>query len=64
MSNTMRAIVGQGKRRIDTPTNLTYRKVKTGEPFADDKIDQSLKALYATGLFADVTMRREGNDLI
>ncbi len=63
-SNTIRDIVVQGNRRIETPTILTYMKVQPGEPFADDKIDQSLKALYATGLFADVTMRREGNDLI
>ena len=35
-----------------------------GDPFAADRIDKALKNLFATGLFADVTFRREGNTLI
>ena len=35
-----------------------------GDTFDADRIDQSLKALFATGLFADVTLRREGNALV
>ena len=35
-----------------------------GRQFDADRIDRSLKALFATGLFTDVTLRREGDALI
>src|SRR6267143_1639347 len=35
-----------------------------GDPFDDERVDRSLKALFATGLFADVTLRRDGDVLV
>jgi outer membrane protein insertion porin family len=38
--------------------------VQPGDPFDPDRIDRSLKTLYATGLFQDVTLRRDGSTLV
>jgi outer membrane protein insertion porin family len=38
--------------------------VAPGEPFDPAKLDQSLKNLFATGLFDDVSLRREGDVLV
>jgi len=54
----------EGTQRIEPTTVRSYIVVKPGDPFDPNRIDQSLKALFATGLFADVTLRREGNALI
>lgn len=53
-----------GNTRIETSTILSYMVVRPGDPFSQDDLDRSLKTLYATGLFSDVTLRREGNDLL
>ncbi|MGO3517287.1 MAG: outer membrane protein assembly factor BamA [Acetobacter cibinongensis] len=52
-----------GNTRIETNTVLSYMVVRAGDPFAQDDLDRSLKTLYATGLFKDVSLRREGNVL-
>ncbi|WP_240035597.1 outer membrane protein assembly factor BamA [Hwanghaeella grinnelliae] len=57
-------IVVQGSQRIETETVLSYLSVKEGDPFDPSAINQSLKTLFSTGLFADVTMRQEGNALV
>ncbi len=57
-------IAVEGTNRIDPETVGSYLLVKVGEPYDPAKVDQSLKALFATGLFADVTIRREGATLI
>src|SRR5687767_7610913 len=54
----------EGTQRIEPTTVRSYIVVKPGDPFDPNRIDQSLKALFSTGLFADVTLRREGNALI
>jgi outer membrane protein insertion porin family len=38
--------------------------VQAGDQFDPDRIDRSLKTLYATGLFQDVQLGRVGNDLV
>ena len=43
---------------------LLHGDLQPGDPFAADSIDKALKNLFATGLFADVNFRREGNTLI
>ncbi|MCC6105134.1 outer membrane protein assembly factor BamA [Acetobacter sp.] len=52
-----------GNTRIETNTVLSYMVVRPGDSFSQDDLDRSLKTLYATGLFRDVTLRREGNTL-
>lgn len=53
-----------GTERIEPATVLSYLSVKPGDPFSADAVNQSLKQLYATGLFADVKLAREGNTLV
>jgi len=54
----------QGTQRIDPGTVRSYMLIQPGDLFDPDRLDRSLKALFATGLFADVTIRRRGDDLL
>ena len=54
----------EGTQRIEPETVRSYLRLNPGDPFDPIKIDQSLKSIFATGLFADVTLRRESNALI
>ena len=60
----IQSIVVQGNKRIETGTVLSYMVLQPGDPFDVDRMDRSLKTLYATGLFSDVNIRREGNNLV
>ncbi|MEK9967336.1 MAG: POTRA domain-containing protein, partial [Rhodospirillaceae bacterium] len=53
-----------GTQRIDPSTVNAYMQIKPGERYDPAKVDDSLKNLFNTGLFADVTLRREGDALI
>ncbi len=53
-----------GTQRIDPSTVNSYMQLKPGERYNAAKVDDSLKNLFNTGLFADVTLRREGNSLV
>ena len=61
---TIDEIAVQGTQRIEAQTVLSYMTVGPGGPFDPAKLNESLKRLFETGLFADVTLRREGDDLI
>ncbi len=54
----------EGIQRIEPETVRSYLLVQTGDPWDPERIDRSLKALFATGLFADVKLTREGNVLV
>ena len=54
----------EGNQRVEPETVRSYMVVGAGDSFDAAGIDRSLKALFATGLFADVTMRREGDILL
>lgn len=58
------AIRVEGTQRIEAATVRSYMRVNPGDPFDPVRLDRSLKNLFSTGLFADVTLRREGNVLI
>jgi outer membrane protein insertion porin family len=53
-----------GTQRIDPETVQSYLLIKPGDEADAEKLDRSLKALFATGLFADVTLRQDGGTLI
>jgi outer membrane protein insertion porin family len=53
-----------GTQRIEPETVRSYLQIQPGEPWDEEKLDASLKALFATGLFADVNLSREGNVLV
>ncbi len=54
----------EGTQRIEPETVRSYLRVNPGERFDSLLLDESLKSIFATGLFADVTLRRVGNVLI
>jgi outer membrane protein insertion porin family len=62
--DTIQSIKVNGNQRIEEGTILSYMLVQPGDSFNSDRIDKSLRTLYATGLFADVSIRREANDLV
>lgn len=63
-NDVISSIVVEGNQRIEAETVRSYMAFKQGDVYDDEKVDQSLKTLFGTGLFADVTIRREGNRLI
>ena len=62
---TIGDIVVQGNERIDLGTVLTYLPARARERF-DPLVDapRSLRALYETGLFEDVSLARRGADTL
>jgi outer membrane protein insertion porin family len=60
----IRRIVVKGNQRIERDTILSYMTLKEGDGYNAALIDESLKTLFATGLFADITMRPDGSTLL
>ena len=54
----------EGLQRIEPETIYSYILVKAGDPWDPERVDASGKALFATGLFADVKLDRQANTLI
>ncbi|MBI1776357.1 MAG: outer membrane protein assembly factor BamA [Proteobacteria bacterium] len=54
----------EGTQRIEPDTVRSYLLLKPGDPFDPERMDRSLKALFATGLFADVGLQRQGSQLL
>jgi outer membrane protein insertion porin family len=54
----------EGLQRIEPETIRSYLLLQKGDPFDPERIDSSLKALFATGLFADVKLDRQGSALV
>ena len=62
--DTIREIRINGVQRIEPATVLTYLGVRVGEQASSDTLNQALKNLYGTGLFADVTMKQDRGVLL
>lgn len=54
----------EGAQRLEPETVTSYLALAKGDAASSDKLDASLKALYATGLFADVRLRMDGSTLV
>ncbi len=54
----------KGNQRIEADTVRSYLTVVAGDRYEAEKVDQSLKNLFSTGLFADVTITRTGEGLV
>jgi outer membrane protein insertion porin family len=54
----------EGAQRIEPETIRSYLLIQPGDAWDDERVDKSLKALFATGLFADVNLSRVGNTLV
>ncbi|MDX1483149.1 MAG: outer membrane protein assembly factor BamA [Alphaproteobacteria bacterium] len=54
----------EGLQRIEPETVRSYMVIRAGDEFDAAKVDESLKRLFGTGLFADVSIRRVGDILV
>jgi outer membrane protein insertion porin family len=50
-----------GNRRVEPETVRSYLRFSVGDTYDAAKVDASIRALFATGLFADVTIQRQGS---
>src|ERR1043165_6845591 len=53
----LRDVVIEGNQRIEISTIQNYLTLQPGSVYSPAEADKSLKALFATGLFADVNLR-------
>ena len=63
-ADVIQSVEVRGAQRVDPGTVLSYMLIREGDPFDPRRVDKSLKSLFATGLFADISLRREGNILV
>jgi outer membrane protein insertion porin family len=61
---TVQDIVIQGNERVEDLTVESYLALRRGDVFDNEAIDQSLRNLFATGLFDDVAVSRVGDNLV
>lgn len=60
----VQSIEVRGNQRIEAETVRSYMLLQPGDAFDAERLDRSLRTLYATGLFRDVQMRRDGDRVI
>jgi outer membrane protein insertion porin family len=63
-TGVIQSITVEGNQRIEEGTIRSYLLVQPGDRFDPDRLDRSLKTLYATGLFQDVRLGRTGDTLV
>ncbi len=61
---TIQNIRVEGNRRVEPETVRSYLAFSTGDAYDPALVDESLKTLFATGLFQDVRIRREGGAIV
>src|SRR5499427_3207515 len=54
----------EGLQRVSEGTVYNYLPVNIGDHLTPQRVREAIRALYATGFFRDVQMRRDGNTLI
>jgi len=54
----------EGLQRISEGTVFNYLPVNIGDHLDSQRIGEAMRALYATGFFRDVELRRDGNTLL
>ncbi|MDX3900863.1 MAG: outer membrane protein assembly factor BamA [Sphingobium sp.] len=60
---TIRSIAVTGQQRLEPDTILSYTKLRIGQPFTQESLDQALRDLFETELFADVQIRNDAGAL-
>jgi outer membrane protein insertion porin family len=53
-----------GNERVENATVESYLALRRGDRFDPGALDESLRNLFATGLFEDVTVAREGDAIV
>ncbi|MEO0881759.1 MAG: outer membrane protein assembly factor BamA [Pseudomonadota bacterium] len=64
LAGSIRSVIVEGNQRIEARTIQSYLLLGPGDPFDPQRLDISLKTLFATGLFADVEIGRRDADLV
>jgi outer membrane protein insertion porin family len=54
----------EGIQRTEAGTVFSYLPVKVGDTMTDEKATQTIRALFGTGFFKDVTIEAEGDVLV
>ena len=54
----------EGNQRIESETIHSYLPIKVGEEFLPNQLDESLKALHATGYFTDVHVSNDNDTMV
>ncbi|HEX2841297.1 outer membrane protein assembly factor BamA [Hyphomicrobium sp.] len=62
--SVVRDIRVEGNRRVEPETVRSYLQFSVGQPYDAGKVDASLQALFATGLFADVSIDQDGQAVV
>lgn len=62
--DVIRSVTVQGSQRLEQDTILSYIRIRPGQTYTQALGDQALKDLYATELFADVSIRNNGGDVV
>ena len=57
-------IAVEGLERVSAGTVYNYLPVNIGDKLDIQRVREAIRALYATGFFRDVQLRRDGNTLI
>ncbi len=63
-AQTIRDIRVEGNRRVEPETVRSYLQFTVGEAYDAGKADRSIQALFATGLFADISIDRQGDAIV
>jgi outer membrane protein insertion porin family len=63
-ADVVRNISVAGNKRVEPETVRSYMQFAVGDAYDPAKVDGSIKALFATGLFSDVRIDRAGADVI
>jgi outer membrane protein insertion porin family len=61
---TIREIKVAGNRRVEPETVRTYLRFNAGDQYDPAKVDASIRSLFATGLFSDVRIDRDGSGVL
>ena len=64
-ARTIKTLRVEGSQRIEPETVLSYTKLRLGSSYTNETLDQAIKDLYASDLFADVTVAgAESGDIV
>lgn len=63
LADVVSRIEVSGNTRVEVETITSYLTIQPGRSFTATDIDDSIKALFGTGLFSDVQISRRGNVL-
>ncbi|MCR4267308.1 outer membrane protein assembly factor BamA [Nitratireductor sp. ZSWI3] len=61
---TVSRIDVRGNRRVDAETIRNYINIRPGRSFSNDDVNDAVKRLFSTGLFADVSITQSGGALV